>query len=72
MFYGRFLPYFRVHAATHPKENNALEQTNQRLKTSITNFVLADAQSFHVVEYPKFKQLLEAAIDLESNLASRN
>jgi hypothetical protein len=55
---------FSAHAATHPEENNALEQLNQLLQTQMTNFVLADAQSFHVAEHPLFKELIKTAIEI--------
>jgi predicted nucleic acid-binding protein len=41
-----------------------LEQFNQRLQSTVADFVLADAQSFHVAEHPLFKELLKTAIEI--------
>jgi len=48
----------------HPSANKAIEEGNQSLRISMTEFVLLNAQSFLVVEEPSLRSVLEITFEL--------
>ena len=59
-----FKPIFRNHPKEHVEKKDAVNDANKNLQIQMTNFVLSDAQAFHVVENPHFRKLIKDLFEI--------